>query len=82
MLDVLLVARRDTGLNVNGLANRTNTQAIGVTAATFDSSGGIATVIGVAISASLLPPAVNCGMLWVRKQLTWEEEEEERRSGR
>ena len=37
-----------------------------MTAATFDASGGIATLIGVGISASLLPPAVNCGMLWVR----------------
>lgn len=41
------------------------TQAIGVAAATVDASGGIATLIGVGISASLLPPAVNCGMLWV-----------------
>ncbi len=34
----------------------------------------MATVIGVAISASLLPPAVNCGMLWAQSVYvsTWD----------
>ena len=37
---------------------------IGVATSLTDVKGSTAGLIGVAISAALLPPAVNCGLLW------------------